>query len=92
MEKKITQNLAKPILSLSANERQQCFKHLGIEVIQGSGNLGAIAYRLIFKPKESEVTLIINYRKQKCSLIVDEKEHWFDQSTSLEELKLFLTN
>lgn len=87
METNLNQCIRKPISTLTAKEKQQCYQHIGIEISQSSGYLGITVIHGIWKPKQVEITLVFHFRRDQYSIHLGEKTTTFKGAFTMEELE-----
>jgi hypothetical protein len=87
MENTLFQLLRKPISTLSSAERNLCFKHIGVEIIDAGAYLGASVISALWLPTKSKITLSFNYKTNHYLIKTNEKSHSYKVEFTIEQLE-----
>jgi hypothetical protein len=90
MENTLIQLLKKPVFTLSATEKNRCFKHIGVELLQGGGCLMGYTFLSTWLPKNTKLTFTFYSRARRFSINMNENIRSFNADFTMEQLEMTL--
>jgi hypothetical protein len=90
MENNLFQLLKKPIFTLSAEDKKRCFKHIGVEILQGGGSLEGYTILSTWLPKNTKFTFTFYSRTRRFTIKMEERIRTFENELTMEQLEMTL--